>query len=140
MPGPIYIQKMVNRVSPFLLTLNIAMPKVYVDSSLSKPPHLGATNHYYSDHLRPNPQLLVKRLGARLPPQKLLQDLHLLLGPPALQHRVPIPPALLRVHGIALEDAVEHVCGVDLGGEVAVVTVAQMLAIDGCMMEREFMM
>jgi hypothetical protein len=36
---------------------------------------------------------------------------------------VAVAAALLRVHGVGLEDGVEHVCGVDLRGEVSVVTI-----------------
>ncbi len=35
---------------------------------------------------------------------------------------MPIPPALLMIHGIWCEDSVEHVSRVDLGRQVAVVT------------------
>ena len=35
---------------------------------------------------------------------------------------MPVPSPFRAVHGVFGKDAVEHVCGVDLGGEVAVVT------------------
>jgi hypothetical protein len=34
---------------------------------------------------------------------------------------VSVPATFLAVHGICFEDCVEHVCGVDLGGKVAIV-------------------
>lgn len=41
---------------------------------------------------------------------------------------MPIPSPCLRVHGILGKDCVEHVCGVDLGGEIAIV--ASIVATD----------
>jgi len=66
-------------------------------------------------------QLPIKSLAARLPPQKPLQCLHLLLAPALLKHLMPVPSSLLGIHGILSEDAVEHVGAVDLAAEVAVV-------------------
>ena len=67
------------------------------------------------------PQLAIKRIPIRFPAQKPLQRLHLVLAAALLQHQVPVPAALLPVHGVLGEDGVEHVGAVDLAGEVAVV-------------------
>ena len=79
------------------------------------------TSSFPRKHLFGDPKLLVERLGARSPAQKLLQYLHLLLRTTALEHSMPVPPSLLGVHGVIFEDGVEHVGGVHLGGKVAVV-------------------
>jgi hypothetical protein len=60
-------------------------------------------------------QLLIERLGLRFPSQKVRQGLHLVLTAAFLQNHVAVPTAFLRIHGIRLEDGVEHVCGIDLG-------------------------
>lgn len=60
-------------------------------------------------------QLLIKRLGTRLPTQKVFERLHLILAASALKHSMAIPAALLAVHGVFGEDGVEHVGAVDLG-------------------------
>jgi hypothetical protein len=59
-------------------------------------------------------KLLIERLRLRLAPQEFLQNLHLLFASTTLEHSVPVPATLLAVHGIGLEDGVEHVGGVDL--------------------------
>ena len=71
--------------------------------------------------LRRDAQFLVERLRTRLPAQELHQRQHLVLGASLLQHGVAIPPALSAVHGILLEDRVEHVGRVYQRREVAVV-------------------
>ena len=68
-----------------------------------------------------NAELLVERLSARFPAQKVFEDIHLLLRSTALEHSVSVPSPFLGIHGVVLEDRVEHVGGVHLGGEVAVV-------------------
>lgn len=66
-------------------------------------------------------QFPIESLRAGLPAEELLQRLHLILASSLLEHAVPVPTAFLGVHRVLGEDAVEHVHGVDLGGEVAVV-------------------
>ena len=66
-------------------------------------------------------KLLVESLGARFPAQELLKDVHLFLTSTALEHSVPVPSAFFGIHGVVLKDRVKHVCGVDLGREVAVI-------------------
>ena len=66
-------------------------------------------------------QLLIKRVRLGFPAEEVNQCLHLILAAALLEHRVSISSSFLGVHRVLLEDAVEHVGAVDLGGEVAVI-------------------
>ena len=61
-----------------------------------------------------DPQFLIESLSARFPAQELLQDIHFLFASSALEDCMSISTSLLSVHGVVLEDGVEHVRGVDL--------------------------
>jgi hypothetical protein len=78
---------------------------------------------FVSAVLRRDTEFLVKGLGLGLAPEEFLEDVHFFLGAATLEDGVAVAAALLRVHGVGLEDGVEHVCGVDLRGEVSVVTI-----------------
>lgn len=60
-------------------------------------------------------QVLIECIGLRLTTQEFGQSLHLILATTLLQNLVAVATASGLVHGIALEDGVEHVGGVDLG-------------------------
>lgn len=66
-------------------------------------------------------QILVERLTAWFSSEEVHERLHLILTTPFLEHGVSVPPSFLVVHRVGFEDAVEHICAVDLRGEVAVV-------------------
>ena len=66
-------------------------------------------------------QLLVKGLGTRLATEKLLEREHLVLRTTLFQHHVPVPPSLLAIQGVLLEDTVKHVGGIYQRAQVAVV-------------------
>lgn len=68
-------------------------------------------------------QLLVESVSLRLATKELLKDVHFLLGTAALEDGMAVAATFSRVHRVRLEDSVEHVCGVDLGREVAIVAV-----------------
>merc|ERR1711964_173684 len=69
-----------------------------ISPSLSS--RISTANKSFPPLLSNQPQLPIKRLRTRLPPQKVLQCLHFLLTPPLLQHHMPIPPTLLLTHRI----------------------------------------
>jgi len=58
----------------------------------------------------------------RFAAEEFLQDIHFFLGTTAFEDSVAISSAFLCVHRVGFEDRVKHVCLVDLGLEVAVVT------------------
>lgn len=68
-----------------------------------------------------NAQLLVESLSARLSAQKLLQKLHLVNAATSFQNGVAVSTTFLAIHGVLLEERVEHVQGKDLRIEVAIV-------------------
>ncbi len=85
-----------------------------------------ASGHYTPSPTLPNkiltqPQLSIKRLCTRFPPQEIFERLHLILTSPSLQDRMSVSSTLSGVHRISGEGSMEHVCAVDLGAEVAIV-------------------
>lgn len=68
-----------------------------------------------------NTELFVKSLCVWFAAEEFFENIHFLFGAAALEDRVPVATAFFGVHGVGFEDGVEHVCGVDLRGEVAVV-------------------
>lgn len=69
------------------------------------------------------PQLPVERLRARLPPQKVLERLHLVFAAAPLEDRVAVAPALRGVHRVGGKDGMKHVGRVDLGAVFVLVLV-----------------
>lgn len=60
-------------------------------------------------------KFLVERIGLRITTKEVLEGLHLILAATLLEDRVAVASTFLGVHGVFLEDGVEHVGGVDLG-------------------------
>lgn len=59
-------------------------------------------------------QVLIECIGLRLTAQELGQSLHLILAATLFEHLVTVATTSSLVHGVVLEDCVEHVGGVDL--------------------------
>jgi hypothetical protein len=68
-------------------------------------------------------QLFVESFGLGFATKELFENVHFLLGTTTLKNRMSVTTAFGGVHGVRLEDSVEHVCRVDLRREIAVVTV-----------------
>ena len=66
-------------------------------------------------------QFLVESVGLGLATEELLKNVHLLLGTTALEDGVAVAATFSWVHRVGFENGVEHICGVDLRREVAVV-------------------
>lgn len=60
-------------------------------------------------------KVLIECISLRLTAQEFSQSLHLILATALLKNLVAVPTASSLVHGITLEDSVEHVGGVNLG-------------------------
>lgn len=80
-------------------------------------------------------QLPVKCITIRFTSKEVLQGLHLILASTLLEHHVSISAPLLAVHGVLLEDRIEHIRAVHLRGEIAVVAriVATKEMTKGCL-------
>lgn len=76
---------------------------------------------FRNGYLFREPELLEECIRAWLAPKELLECEHLILGPTALKNGVTVAAALYAIHRVGLEDRVEHVRGIDLRGEIAVV-------------------
>lgn len=61
------------------------------------------------------PKLPKESIHLGLPPQKAHQCNHLIMRTTLLKHHVPIPSPLVPIHGILLENRLEHIGCEDLG-------------------------